>query len=69
MIVITINRGPIDATWYFIFPLVIFDLYFLAHQDDGDVEQQEELGQLAFDFDVLHLTNHLLSHITGCLLS
>ena len=30
MIVITINRGPIDATWYFIFPLLIFDLYFFS---------------------------------------
>ena len=44
---------------------LIFISFFLAHQDDGDVEQQEELGQLAFDFDVLHLTKHLLSHITG----
>ena len=30
MIVVTINRGPIDATWYIIFPLVIFNLYFFS---------------------------------------
>ena len=47
----------------------LFLLFFLAHQDDGDVEQQEELGQLAFVFDVLHLTKLLLSHITCRLLS
>ena len=44
----------------------LFFLFFLAHQDDGDVEQQEELGQLAFDSGVFQ---HVLSHITGRLLS